>query len=233
MMDRAATDAAADADKAAAAAAAVAEVSDGMLVGLGTGSTAAHAIRLLGERVRSGLRIDAVATSEASADMARALGIAVRDFAAVARVDLTIDGADRIDPALNAIKGAGGAMLREKIVAAASDRMVVIADGGKRVARLGGAPVPVEVLPFARAFVQDALGDAARLRLAGDGVYFSDSGNIILDWRVDLADPHEVAFRLDQLPGVLGHGLFLREIDAAYIATGGIVTRLERGAQAD
>ncbi len=217
-----------DDDKRLAAAAAVAEVADGMLVGLGTGSTAAHAIALLADRVRAGLRIEAVATSQASADQAGAAGIRVHDFARVARVDLTIDGADRIDPRLFAIKGAGGAMLREKIVAAASDRMVVIADGSKYRDAIGGAPVPVEVLPFALASVAARLGDSAVLRMAGAAPYRTDNGNPVLDWSVDLEDPSAIAALLDAMPGVLGHGLFLTQVDAAYIATHGVVTRLEQ-----
>ncbi len=141
-----------DRDKALAGAAAAAEVVDGMLVGLGTGSTATHAIEAIGARVAQGLSIRAVATSRASEALARRLGIAMLDFADVPRLDLTIDGADAIDPRFFAIKGGGGAMLREKVVAAASDRMVVIADGSKRVAAIdAGPPVPVEILPFARA----------------------------------------------------------------------------------
>ncbi|MDP1028505.1 ribose-5-phosphate isomerase RpiA [Sphingomonas sp. KR1UV-12] len=218
----------ADRDKAAAAAAAVAEVEDGMLVGLGTGSTAAHAIRLLAARVADGLRITAVATSHASAEQARAAGIRVLDFAQVARVDLTIDGADRIDPRLFAIKGAGGAMLREKIVAAASDRMVVIADGSKYRQAIGDASVPVEVLPFALASVAARLGEGAMLRQVGRAPYHTDNGNPVLDWNVTLDDPRAVASRLDAMPGVLGHGLFLDQVDAAYVAQDGVVTRLEQ-----
>ncbi len=220
-------------DKALAAAAAVAEVQADMLVGLGTGSTAAHAIRLLADRTRAGLRITAVATSQASADQARAAGIVVRDFADVARVDLTIDGADRIDPRLFAIKGAGGAMLREKIVAAASDRMVVIADGSKYRPAIGDAAVPVEILPFALTSVAARLGSGAVLRRAAGAPYRTDNGNPVLDWTVDLDDPRAVAARLDAMPGVLGHGLFLREVHAAYIASEGVVTRLEQRRDTD
>ena len=141
----------------AAAEAAVTEIGPGMLIGLGTGSTARFAIDAVGRRVRDGLAIRAVATSDASERQARGLGIEMLDFAEVERVDLTIDGADEIDERCRAIKGAGGAMLREKAVAAASTRMVVIADGSKRVERLGAAKLPVEVLPFARAFVLSRL----------------------------------------------------------------------------
>ena len=222
-----------DDDKRTAALAAVAEVESGMLVGLGTGSTAAHAIAALGERVRQGLAIRAVATSQASWRQAEALGIALLDFADVPTVDLTIDGADEIDDRLRAIKGAGGAMLREKVVAAASTRMVVIADGSKRVAQLGsGAPVPVEVLPFARTFVARRLaelGATACVRGAPEAPARTDGGNIILDARFPtIADAAGLADALATIPGALGHGLFLDEVDAAYIAENGNVTRLER-----
>ena len=218
-----------DDDKRAAAEAAVAEVQPDMLVGLGTGSTVRFAIEALGRRVAGGLRVTAVATSLDSAARAAALGIVVRDFAEVARVDLTIDGADEVDDRLWAIKGAGGAMLREKVVAAASDRMVVIADATKRVARIGAAKLPVEVLPFARAFVAarlEALGAEVRLREGG-----TDNGNLILDARFGrIDDPRALAAAINAVPGALGHGLFLGEVDAAYVADGGVVTRIERGA---
>ena len=220
-----------DSDKRTAAVAAVAEVTAGMLVGLGTGTTAAFAIRALGARVAQGLAIRAVATSAASTALARTCGIDVVDFAEVASVDLTIDGADAIDPACRAIKGAGGAMLREKIVAAASRRMVVIADGSKQVIGIDRAanPVPVEILPFAKSAVMATLGEGAVLRMTAGDAYRTDSGNLIADCRFDLADPAPIARWLESIPGVLGHGLFLDEVDAAYIATDGVVTRLERG----
>lgn len=219
-----------DADKRLAAAAAVAEITDGMLVGLGTGSTAAHAIAAIGRRVADGLRIRAVATSLASAAQARGLGIEVLDFAAVAAVDLTIDGADEIDGRLVAVKGAGGAMLREKAVAAASARMLVIADASKRVERLGAAKLPVEMLPFARAFVLGRLrGLAETVEERGGGDYRTDNGNLIADlsgWNA--SDPERLAAMLQAIPGVVGHGLFLTEVSAAYVAADGVVTRLER-----
>jgi ribose 5-phosphate isomerase A len=222
----------ADTDKACAAAAAAQEVQDGMLVGLGTGSTAAHLIAALGERVASGLRIRAVATSRGSEALARRLGITMLDFADVPRLDLTIDGADEIDPRFFAIKGGGGAMLREKVVAAASDRMVVIADGSKQVAAIGAtAPVPVEILPFARASLLAQLGQSgqgAMLRLTDAEPYVTDNGNNIVDCRLDLQNPRESAAWLDGLAGILGHGLFLDEVDAAYFAQDGTVSRLER-----
>lgn len=217
-------------EKRLAAEAAVAEVESGMLVGLGTGSTAACAVAALAGRVREGLRITAVATSTATADAARAGGIVVRDFAQVARIDLAIDGVDEIDARLRAIKGAGGAMLREKAVAASAARMIAIGDSTKRVAAIGAAKLPVEVLPFARSFVVaalDSLGATATLR-AG---YATDNGNLVADCRfAAMPDPESLAAALSAIPGALGHGLFLTEIDAAYLAAGGVVTRLERSA---
>ena len=219
----------AELDKRAAAEAAVREVQPGMLVGLGTGSTAAEAIRLIGE---SGVTIEAVATSEASAALARLVGIRVRDFAEVSRVDLTIDGADAIDPQFRAMKGAGGAMLREKVVAAASDRMVVIADASKRVDTIAVAKLPVEVLPFARSYVEAAMRPMfAEVAVRGGqgGAYRTDNGNIVIDCHAPmLADWDRLAAWLGSVPGVAGHGLFLGEVDAAYIADAGVVTRLER-----
>jgi len=214
-----------DADKRRAAEAAVGEIRAGMLVGLGTGSTAAHAIRAIGER---GLKIDAVATSAASAALAQAVGIRLRDFAEVTRVDLTIDGADEIDDRFLAIKGAGGAMLREKVVAAASDRMVVIADASKRVAAIGAAALPVEVLPFARGYVRDALGVLFG-RVEERAGYLTDNGNLVMDCNARRSDDwDDLAHRLEAVPGIVGHGLFLSEVDAAYVADRGTVTRLER-----
>jgi ribose 5-phosphate isomerase A len=221
-----------DDDKRLAAEAAVAEIEDGMLVGLGSGSTAAFAIAAIGKRVREGLAIDAVATSLASEALARRHGIALLDFEDVASVDLVIDGTDQIDPAFRAIKGAGGAMLREKIVASAAKRMVVVADARKRVRQLGGVPVPVEVLPFARSFVAGEvrrLGGEPVLRRTGADPYLTDQDDIVLDCtfaRLDM--PDELALALSTIPGVLGHGLFVREVDAAYIADQGTVERLER-----
>jgi ribose 5-phosphate isomerase A len=221
-----------DEDKRAAAIAAAAEVRDGMLVGLGTGSTAAFLIEELGRRFAEGLRFDAVATSLASEAQAAALGILVRPFETVGTVDLAIDGADEIDAGLRAIKGAGGAMLREKCVAAAAQRMVVIADASKSVSRLGGMPVPCETLPFARAFVERALSDLGgtpTLRMRGDQPYRTDQANLILDCRFHaLEDPATLATRLSSIPGMMGHGLFVDEIDALYLSCDGTVRRIER-----
>jgi len=221
-----------DDDKRLAAEAAVAEIGDSMLVGIGTGSTVAYAIRAIAARLDELRRCIFFATSIATEHAARDAGIPVGRFALAARLDLTIDGADEIDPALRVIKGAGGALLREKIVAEASDRMVVIADGSKRVERLGAVPLPVEVLPFARSFVAArlaVLGAEPVLRMAEEGPWRSDQGNIILDCHfASLPDPAGLASELQATPGVMGHGLFVREVDAAYVADRGVVTKMER-----
>jgi ribose 5-phosphate isomerase A len=217
-----------DQRKSAAAHAAVAEIEEGMLVGLGTGSTAAFAIEELGARVARGLRVRAVATSRRTADHAARLGIAVIDAGGVARIDLAIDGVDEIDPALRAIKGAGGAMLREKVVASMAGRMIAIADDSKAAARLGGRALPVEVLPLAQGFVAGtlaALGAGPVLRRGADGgPVATDQGNLILDCALApddplWADPARLAAHLQAIPGLLGHGLFLSEIDALYLGT--------------
>ena len=221
-----------DDDKRLAAEAAVAEIESGMLVGLGTGSTAAYAIAAIGARIGTGLEIEAVATSLACERSAVWHGIELLDFEDVASVDLVIDGADQIDSQLRAIKGAGGAMLRERIVASAAKRMVVVADGSKRVARLGGTPVPVEVLPFARSFVAAELrklGAEPVLRRAGADPSLTDQHNIVFDCGFAQLDaPDELAAALTAIPGVLAHGLFLDEVDAAYVGVGGRVERFER-----
>jgi ribose 5-phosphate isomerase A len=215
-----------------AAEAAVNQIEAGMIVGLGTGSTAAFAISALGRRVADGLSITAAATSIATERAARAAGIAIIPFADIGRVDLAIDGADEIDPQFRAIKGGGGAMLREKIVAASAARMICIVDGSKRVAQLARA-VPIEVLPFARAAVTDAitaLGGDPRLRADISGApTLSDQANLLIDCAFGpIADPAALAAALDAIPGLLGHGLFLHEIDALFVGTSGGVERPER-----
>ena len=221
-----------DDDKRIAASAAAAEVRDGMLVGLGTGSTAAYLIAGLGERVAEGLRIRAVATSIATERAARAAGIDVLPFDDISEIDLAIDGVDEIDPQCRAIKGAGGAMLREKIVATAARRMIAIGDGSKRVAALGASAVPVELLPLASAFVAARvamLGATPVLRMRGDLPYRTDQDNLVLDCKFPTPfDPVETAVQLSMIPGLLGHGLFLTEIDSAYIVHDGAVSRVDR-----
>ena len=177
--------------KRVAAAAAVAEIEDGMLVGLGTGSTANFAIAALGERVAEGLKVTTVATSLATARVAEAAGLPVLPFDTFARLDIAIDGADELDPQLRAIKGKGGAMLREKIVAAAAERMIVIVDAGKQVTQLGRGPLPVEVLPFAAGFVSDRierLGATVRRKIKTQSPFTfagtSEGGELFDAWRL-------------------------------------------------
>ena len=198
-------------------------VEDGMLVGLGTGSTAACFIEALGRRVEDGgLRVTGVATSVASAEQARGLGIEVVDRIE-GPIELTVDGADEVDPKLDLIKGLGGALLREKIVAAASRRMVVVATDDKLVERLGRGPLPVEVLPFlweTTAAQLERLGLHPALRRSDGDAYESDNGNWILDCGMpDDRPPHELAPAMEAVPGVLGHGLFLGMASAVLVGT--------------
>ena len=216
----------------------MAEIGDGMLVGLGSGSTAACAVRAVGRRVAQGLRVECVATSRATETLARSVGVTVCPFDDIARLDLTIDGADEIDPALRAIKGGGGALLREKVVAAASDCVSIIVDSSKAAARLGAFPVPSS--PFAGAWVMRALaelGGTATRRHGADGLPVrTHQGNFIFDTAFGpIDDALGLAAHLAQVPGLVEHGLFLDQIDAVFIGrSGGVdVRRREPLAVAD
>ncbi len=215
-----------DAQKRAAAARAVEFVQSGMRLGLGTGSTAKHFVELIGERVRAGLDIIAVPTSEATHADAKRCGIPLTTLDETPELDLTVDGADEIAPDLSLIKGGGGALLREKIVAAASARMIVIADRSKWVGALGGFPLPIEVTPFGFAATLRAVEKAIAsiqqsgplsLRRGKDGhAFVTDGGHWIIDavlGRID--DPAAMAHALSGVPGVMEHGLF---VDLAEIA---------------
>jgi ribose 5-phosphate isomerase A len=221
-----------DARKQEAAMAAVAMVQDGMVVGLGTGSTAAFAIEGLIARVRDGLRITGIPTSERSAAQSRAGGIELSDFARHSKVDLTIDGADEIErTTLDVIKGLGGALLREKIVAAASDQLVIIADAPKLVTGLGATvPVPIEVVAFgwqATAARLERLGAEPVMRMAGDQLFRSDGGNLILDCRFGpIPDPAALERQLSEIVGVVETGLFIGMATAAIVATADGIVRL-------
>jgi ribose 5-phosphate isomerase A len=224
-----------DTRKREAAMAAVTMVEDGMVVGLGSGSTAAFAIDGLIERVRGGLRIVGVPTSERSATQARDGGIELTDFAHHTRLDLTIDGADEIARgSLDLIKGLGGALLREKIVAAASERLVIIADEPKLVSRLGGsAPVPVEIVAFGRETTAARLANLGAnpvLRTAQDGTPLrTDGGNLILDCRFgSIADPGQLERDLSTVIGVIEIGLFIGLATTALVATPSGILRLDR-----
>jgi ribose 5-phosphate isomerase A len=218
--------------KRAAAECAVTEVEAGMRVGLGTGTTAAFAIEALARRVRDGLACQAVATSERTADHARKAGITLLSLEDIAEIDLCIDGVDEIDPEFRAIKGTGGAMLREKIVARAAKRMIAIADRSKAAQRLGTRPLPVEVLLLARSFVErrlNEIGGKPVLRADGQLPIRTDQGNFIFDCHfVSLGDLVALDRQLSAIPGVVGHGLFLSEIDALYLGTADGVVRTER-----
>ena len=213
-----------------AAARAVARVEDGMRLGLGTGSTAKHCVALLGERVRGGLNVIGVPTSERTRAQAEAEGIPLSDLDATPELDLTVDGADEIDEELRLIKGGGGALLREKIVAAASARMIVIADDSKRVAVLGRYPLPIEVVSFGLGATKLSVRDAAagagcrgdlRLRREKDGSPFvTDGGHYILDGAFGaIPDPETLSRALLAVPGVVDHGLFIGFATAAIVAS--------------
>lgn len=200
---------------------AVEYVQDGMKVGLGTGSTAYWAIRKLGERVSEGLKITAVATSQASEDQARELGIPLVAFGEIDSLDLTIDGADELDSELQLIKGGGGALLREKIVASNSTRMIVVADESKVVTTLGKFPLPVEVVPFAWEWTVAELAKLdckPVLRMNGEELYKTDNGNYIADCHfVAIDSASSLALKLQNIPGVVEHGLFIGISDLAIV----------------
>ena len=218
--------------KFAAARRAVDFVEGGMRVGLGSGSTAAWMVRCLGQRVREeGLKITGVPTSDRTAALARAEGITVVALEEARWLDLTIDGTDEFDPDLNLIKGGGGAHLREKIVATASDQMIVIADAAKEVAHLGAFPLPVEVVPFgwqtSKALIEemlvslDVLGREVTLRMKGDVPFTSDEGNRILDLHLGrIVNARQLALVLNQVPGVVENGLFIDICDRVVIGHG-------------
>src|SRR5271157_789614 len=200
-------------------------VRDGDVVGLGTGSTAYFTVLALGERVKTGLRMVGIPTSNATAELARAVGIPLATLDQYPVLDIDIDGADEIDPQLNLIKGGGGAHLREKVIAAASKKMVVIADTGKVVPVLGKFPLPVEIVSFARAVVEKkiaSLGATTKLRTRPDGgPYLTDNGNPIVDCSFGkIPDPPALARTLRDIPGVVEHGLFIGLASLALIGRG-------------
>lgn len=228
----------ADDHKRLAAERAILFVEPGMKLGLGTGSTAAKFVDLLAAKAKAGLDVLCIATSEATRAQAEALGLRLATLDEHPFIDLTVDGADEIDPALRLIKGGGGALLREKIVATASDRMIVIADASKKVAKLGRFPLPVEVVRFgykSTAKIIETLAKEAgcageiRPRAKADGGLFqTDGGNLILDCAFGaIDDPDSLADALEIVPGVVEHGLFLDIADVAIIAGAAGVEVLE------
>lgn len=204
-------------------------VQPGMKIGLGTGSTARHFVDLLGKRVKEGLQVVAVATSEATGQQARALAIPLVTLDEEPYLDLAIDGADEVDDELRLIKGGGGALLREKIVATASARLVIIADMSKKVERLGRFPLPVEVVPFGLAATRNMIqtlaadvgcsGEITLRKTALGDTFRTDGGHLVLDCAFGtIPDPEALADTLQIVPGVVEHGLFIGLADAAYIA---------------
>ena len=212
----------ADLAKFNAAQAALDYIKDGMVVGLGTGSTSAHFVRALGQRVRQGLRVRGVPTSEATRNLAEQEGVPLVEISQVSAIDVDVDGADEVDTAFRLVKGGGGALLREKIVAAASKRMVVIADESKWVETLGAFPLPVEVTRFGFTMTQQRVTEALRktgckgdevvLRISGKAnePVITDGGNYILDAHVQhIANAEALATELQAIAGVVEHGLFI------------------------
>jgi ribose 5-phosphate isomerase A len=203
---------------------AVEYIKSGMVVGLGTGTTAEHAIRALAERVKSGQLSDVqcIPTSNSTRKLADELGLSIRGLEDVEWVDLTIDGADQVDENLNVIKGAGGALLREKVVAFSSGEVIIVVDESKLAARIGaGVPVPVEVIPFAEAVVRQALtnlGAEVEPRMDGDDPFITDNDNLILDCLYhEPFDPKRMEREIKRIPGVVESGLFVDMTDRLVI----------------
>src|ERR1700757_3487848 len=221
-----------DQEKEAAARASLRFVKDGQVVGLGTGSTAAYFIKLLGEQVKNGLRIRGVSTSLRLGELAQSLGIRLTTLDECQEIAVTVDGADEVDPQLRLIKGGGGALLREKIVASATRQMVVVADATKQVQRLGKFPLPVEVIKFAQALVakrSSALGAQVQLRTGAAGKPFmTDENNHILDCHFgQIQNPDVLARQLSDMPGVVEHGLFIGLASVVLFARGSEIVELK------
>ncbi len=220
-------------EKEAAARASLRFVRDGNIVGLGTGSTAAHVVRFLGEKVRAGLKIRGIPTSVHTGELAASLGIPLTTLEECQQIDVDIDGADEFDPQLHLTKGGGGALLREKIIASASRQVVIIADSSKQVAVLGRFPLPVEVIPFAQSLITKriaALGAKVKLRQDPHGNPFvTDEGHHILDCSFgQIPDPPALARQLSDMPGIVEHGLFIDLATVVLVAKGENVTELRR-----
>jgi len=222
-----------DQEKEAAARASLRLVKDGQVIGLGTGSTAAYFIKLLGDEVKRGLRIRGIPTSDRSRDLAQSLGIPLTTLDECQEIAVTVDGADEFDPQLRLIKGGGGAMLREKIVASATKQLVIVADASKQVKILGKFPLPVEVIRFARALVAKritALGAEVSVRTNADGTpYVTDENNHVLDCRFgQIPDAEGLARQLSEMPGVVEHGLFIGLASIVLFARGSEIVELRR-----
>lgn len=214
-----------DIEKRTAAAKSLEHVTPNMKLGLGSGSTSAIMVHLLGEKVKAGLTVDAaVPTSTQTREIAASYGIPIRTLDEVGRLDLTIDGADEADPGLALIKGGGGALLHEKIVAAASDRFVVVVDSSKLVDKLGAFKVPVEVIRFAAAPVKatiESMGGTISVREKDGVTFLTEEGNLIYDCDFGLIDdPRSLAENLGRIPGLVEHGLFVDMADVLIVGRG-------------
>lgn len=222
-----------DLEKQAVARAALKFIENGQLVGLGSGSTSTYFVKFLGERVKTGLKIRGVPTSVRTQQLAESLGIPLTTLDQVQGLDINVDGADEFDPQLCLIKGGGGALLREKIVASAAARFIVLTDASKQVPVLGKFPLPVEVIPFAEALLArriSALGATVSVRKAKDGAVFrTDEGHHILDCQFgQIPDPPSLARILSDMPGVVEHGLFINMASVVLLAKGDQVVEIRR-----
>jgi ribose 5-phosphate isomerase A len=216
-----------------AAIAALDDIREGMVVGLGTGSTANHFIRELGDRVKKGLRIVAIPTSAASEKLAQEVGVPLTSFEHFEHIDVTVDGADEVSSGLDLIKGLGGALVREKIVAHASRRLVIVVDESKLVDKLGRkTPIPVEVIPFAVHSVRGQLlrwSGEPKIRQKDGKPFVSDNGNLILDWYHGIIDqPQILEKQLKAITGVVDSGLFAQVTDSVIVATASGIHHLHR-----
>jgi ribose 5-phosphate isomerase A len=205
-------------------------VEDGMIIGLGTGSTAYWAIQKIAQRINEGLRIQAVASSRNSEDLANKLGIPLVPFSDIDILDITIDGADEVDNNLNLIKGGGGALLREKILAMNSKKFIVIIDESKRVENLGHFPLPVEIVKFASNFTISKLRELKcdlRVRMINDKEYITDNGNLIVDCNFEkILEPIELNKHINLIPGVVDNGLFTQMAISVVVGYNNGITKI-------